>query len=84
MTHYNSDLDNEAAQFEFRENLGHNLDTLCIRDHWVVLPSNVKILHRERDTIVRVWKAMPPEPIETWNLKCEGSVVSIKGPSHFG
>ena len=42
--HYTSDLDDEAAQFELREDLSDNLDTLCIRDHGVIVPSYVKIL----------------------------------------
>jgi len=39
-----ADLDVKAANVQFREDFYSNLETLSIRQQWVVLTSNVKVL----------------------------------------
>ena len=37
-------FNDKVVQFKLLEDLSNNPDTLCIRNHWVILPSNVKVL----------------------------------------
>lgn len=45
---FSSDLDQEVTYLKWIQDLTHDLQALCIRDHGVKLPSNVEILQGER------------------------------------
>lgn len=44
---FSSDLDQEITDLKGTQDLTHNFQALCVRNHGVKLPSNVKVLQEE-------------------------------------
>lgn len=52
------DLDDKGPQLQTRKDLGHDSNALSIREHWVIVTSNVEILRHRISTYYTKHKSL--------------------------